>query len=146
MKMKNPKVRNNSNFLSGCDKGELFSLPSITVPNESYTIRELFNKHVRGQNLPAISREGYYPESVSHSSFDYEELSRSDLVDKQEYAEVMRETIEKGLKHEKETEKKKAAKLKEEADELEAIKAEYKKSKEKKPKEGFTKKVDDVLK
>lgn len=39
--------------------GTTFTMPSLTVPDASFTVRQLLDRFTTG-NVPAIAREGYY--------------------------------------------------------------------------------------
>lgn len=71
--------------------GETFSEPSKTVLGESYTIKELLQKHVRGQ-LPADqNRSAQYsedPEDINQP--DLNQLNQLDITDRREYLDHTR--------------------------------------------------------
>lgn len=108
-KIKKQIIRNSSNVNRYPVAGESYKgVVPIAVPNEAYTIKELFEKHTRGQMLPPIGKNVTYPDTVSHESLDYEELSRADLVDQEYYGREFTNIIEKANKQET-ARKKKAA-------------------------------------
>lgn len=127
--MKKMKIRNNANSYVADYEKERNDLPSVTVPNEGYTIRNLMVRHMNGNSLPPIAKNVEWGDhdEAAHSQFDYEELSRADLVDKMDAADQLREVVKRGKAATEKVAAKKAAAAKAEADELNAIKAEFKK-------------------
>lgn len=55
---------------------------SLTIPNETYTIRELLNKHTSGI-MPEVANQPIWQEEASHDSPDLQKLDRLDIVEKQ---------------------------------------------------------------
>lgn len=53
--------------------GEYFSNPSLTVPDESYTIQEILEKYSRGINLN-VERQGSYDNSDDFDIIDQRQL------------------------------------------------------------------------
>lgn len=56
---------------------------SKTIPNETYTIRELLNKHTSGI-MPDVQRNPIYSENASHDDLDLQKANRLDIVEKQQ--------------------------------------------------------------
>lgn len=54
-------------------RGEVFTNPSMTVPDESYTIQEILEKYSRGINLN-IERQGEYDNSDDFDIIDQRQL------------------------------------------------------------------------
>lgn len=90
---------------------------SRTVPDEAYTIQEIFQKHASGINL-GVTRRGNYDPKASLESEDIEKLAHLDLFDREEKSRSLAEDM---LKFEAEIEADKKAK----AEKLAAEKAEY---------------------
>lgn len=58
---------------------------SMTVPDESMTIREIMKKHVSGMRIAdSLQRQGYYEEDVDHDSPDMEKVKNQDIFDRVE--------------------------------------------------------------
>lgn len=67
------------------DGQEYNTLPSCTIPDESLSIREIFERYAQGRPLDVVQRTGYY----EGDDFDYyDDLDRPDvdLVDYHERA------------------------------------------------------------
>lgn len=94
----------------------LFNEPSITVPGESYTVRELFKRFAQG-TAPAVGRQGNFNDTVDFDSDDLEKIQHQDLVDLEatvkrykENADYARAQLKKRLDdEERETKERKAA-------------------------------------
>lgn len=71
---------------------------SVTVPDESYSIRDLLEKFSRGVD-PGVMRSPSYDSDASHESVDLEKLRDSDLVDREEYSSHL-STVIKSQSHE----------------------------------------------
>lgn len=89
-------IKNNANVALFVCKGEMNSGKVISVPNESYSIRELYERRVRNQPLPEIARPAYF--GGSHESMDFEEVRRMDLVDQEEAGKVLDDVVARGKK------------------------------------------------
>lgn len=65
------------------DPGEFNSLPSLTVPDESLTVRELFERYAIGAPLGVSSYSPVYPDGDDPGFDDYDPLESGavDLVD-----------------------------------------------------------------
>lgn len=82
---------------------------SKTIPGETYTIRELLNKHTRGILPPGIDREPIYDNEPNFDSPDFQKINRSDINDKKQFQRETKEqqselsnTIKKQQQHHKE--------------------------------------------
>ena len=64
-------------------QGEVNNEPSQTIPDETYSIREILQRFSRG--LTTTSKMGFYDEEDYHP-----DLSKMDLVDREEYIENVR--------------------------------------------------------
>lgn len=69
---------------------------SVTVPGEAMTVREIFDRYVRGQEIdPDQQRSGmYYDEDSNYDSPDLEQLSRSWSTEQQEYLQELKLDID----------------------------------------------------
>lgn len=69
---------------------------SVTVPGEAMTVREIYDRYVRGQDMPdeSVRRGMYYDDDQDFDSPDLEALARGLSVDNQEYLEQLRLDIE----------------------------------------------------
>lgn len=74
---------------------------SVTVPGEAMTVREIFDRYVRGQEIdPDQQRAGmYYDEDQNFDSPDLEQIARNWSVENQEYLQELKLDIE--IKREK---------------------------------------------
>jgi len=61
---------NQYEWIPEMDPGEVISGKSLTVPDESYTIRELYDRFTRGQGIDSILKEGTYDEDLGDDDFD----------------------------------------------------------------------------
>lgn len=98
---------------------------SLTVPNESYSIKELLTRSA----LPVVHRLGTFEENSNFDSDDLEKLPHSDLFEREEAAGFYRERAKEIELDLKEREQKAAALAKAEADELNELKVQLRKSK-----------------
>lgn len=81
---------------------------SMTVPDESMSIREIMRKHVTGMRvMETLHRTGHYEDEVDFDSHDFEKVTKMDLSERQALSE---QTLNQ-IKNLEETEKnrKKAA-------------------------------------
>lgn len=88
------KIVNNANFQEFEHVGEFNSGQVISVPNEAYSIRELYERRVRNQPMPEIAKPASY--GGTHESYDFEQVSKLDLVDQEDAARVIDEVIKRG--------------------------------------------------
>lgn len=87
---------------------------SKTIQGETYSIRDLLEKHTKGILPPAIVREPIWSEDADHDSVDYESIQRMDRTIKDELKAQVRENSRK-LEKDIETQKEIKAKQKAEA-------------------------------
>lgn len=80
--MKNNKFRTKYPRQANDHQGSNTYGVSKTIPNETYTIRELLNKHTSGL-MPEVGNEPIWQEEASHDSPDLQKLHRLDIVEKQ---------------------------------------------------------------
>jgi len=74
-------------------------LPSETVPDQVYTLRELFERQARGILTDVtVPREPIYYEDSDHDSPDYEKLVKGDRIDQDEF---VAQTKERSFKYKK---------------------------------------------
>jgi hypothetical protein len=64
---------------------------SQTVQGDSYTVRQLFERHMAG-SLPNLANEAYYMEEQDFNSIDFDKLKHADIYDK---AQLLQEVEEK---------------------------------------------------
>lgn len=86
-----PKFQHHHNFIP---KFEKINKHSLTVPNESYSIKELLLKHKNGI-LPPIVREVFFDENSDFDSFDFEKINMLDDPEKQEFLLQNRNNIKR---------------------------------------------------
>lgn len=59
--------------------GEINNLPSMTEPNQSWSIRQIINRHINGSPIPNLARSGGYydpvPDRTRHPSYSMEDAS-----------------------------------------------------------------------
>lgn len=68
---------------------------SLTVPDETLTIREIVEKHVRGQRIAdTLMRTPVYNESADFDDEDIEKLRDSDLYEREEIKQMHKQKIE----------------------------------------------------
>lgn len=120
-------VRNSGNFAMRESDFEKVNPVSVTVPDESMTIKQIVDRFTKGQTMPIgdVKDPSYVPD-VDFDSEDLEKVKDMDLHDLQEYRERLADQayeIEEELKKRKEAQE---AKSKAEAEELEEIRAELK--------------------
>lgn len=94
-------------------KGQSFKkVKTVTVPNQSMTLKEILKRFIRKESLP-VQQEGIYEERMG----DLEKMDKMDIVDKMEIVDEIKSDMEKVTKHRKKEEEKKAAVEKEKATE-----------------------------
>lgn len=69
-------------------------ITSITVEDDSYTIRQLLEKAKHG-NVPMINQHNVYVDDVDHDSPDYDALTRLDINERNSF---VNDVLEKGQK------------------------------------------------
>lgn len=96
--------------------GETFTEPSQTIKGESYTIKELLQKHVRGMLPPNIDASPQYsPDPEDFNQPDLNQMSQMDITDKHIVKENNRSRQKDLLEEIKEVEANKAKELLEKA-------------------------------
>lgn len=69
---------------------------SETVPDDSFTIKQLMARHVRGMRLDDnVLRTPVWDAEATLDSPDVESLARMDLAEKHEYAEMLKADVER---------------------------------------------------
>lgn len=77
-----------------CEKG---GGPVLTVPNDSYSIRELLTKYTQGIDL-GLDRVGIFgSEDATHDDYDLMKLAQMDLFEKEEVAIAQRRVYNEAL-------------------------------------------------
>lgn len=64
---------------------------SMTIPDQSMSIREIVERFVRGIPVDVIQRQGVYMDQDEH---DFEKLNRMDFAEKKAYADAMQARAE----------------------------------------------------
>lgn len=67
--------------------------PSETVPNDSYSIQELFKRYAQGQDLGNLRRPTFYMEDANHDTPDFEKVQAMDFAEREE---VVAEVAQRG--------------------------------------------------
>lgn len=98
--------------------------PSMTVPDESYGVREIMEKFTTGLQPPGIMREGKFDPAADHDSDDLEKLKDLDLVERQQYSENLAQKMLASEEVIKKTKAEKAEKLALERSEQEELRKE----------------------
>lgn len=107
---------------------------SMTVPDESLSVRNIIDRFTRGQGSGVAVREGYYDPSPDLDSPDIDKLDHMDLIDRDEFAEVNRATKERLEKEIADDKKRKAEEKKKRDEEDEQMRAKFRSEKEPKSK------------
>lgn len=89
----------------GTLRPEKNKLPSMTVPDQTMSIKEILDRHTRGLPIAGQKIAFYDPED------DMPDLSKMDLAERQEHMEAAAEEI-KAIQEREETRKKEAAEKK----------------------------------
>lgn len=113
-------IRQHEFVLKKEHKEKATTLPSMTVPDESYTIKELFERFSKGQSTGAPLREGIYnldDKSVDFDSPDLEKVKSMDLVDQSEIADQQAQRT-RNLKTKYDDDQKRRSQKQKEEDEL----------------------------
>lgn len=84
------KVKTFMNYNHEEHPGQCDFSPSLTVPDMSYTIRELLERFTAG-TMPPIARQSYYEESPDIDNPDPLDNGNFDLVDAMELRDEMRQ-------------------------------------------------------
>lgn len=82
------RLVNYSTFTSMVKWGEVFTLPSKTVPNMTLSLKELLERYVRGQDVSIF--EGSYDADDG----DMPDVSRMDQLEKLELARSIKQSID----------------------------------------------------
>lgn len=83
------KVKSAFNYNHKEHTGQSFKLPSMTVPDMSYTIRELLARFTAG-TMPPVGRQVYYEDNPDINNPDPLDAPNFDLVDAYELRDKMR--------------------------------------------------------
>lgn len=82
------KIRNHSNYLAeGNPSGEVFKLPSLTVPGMVPSLRELLDRYVRGENVAQFNPI-YDDNPLIPDNFE-----RLDFAEREEYLADIKEVV-----------------------------------------------------
>lgn len=110
MKRKEKRFRNQYNYDPKIDTGfSEYKEQSMTVPDESYSIKDLLKKHRSG--IPVnVERDGQYDDDPDHDDIDRTELLNMDLAEKAEILEQQKELQQAVKDRIEENKKAKAAK------------------------------------
>lgn len=84
------KTRNKYNYTP--EKGETYKSKSQTIPNQTYSIRELLQKHTRGI-MPLVEHQPTWADNPDFDSPDLNEIANMDIVDKKNYALQHKQSI-----------------------------------------------------
>lgn len=103
---------------------------SMTVPDDSYSIRELLEKYSRGM-MPPVGKQGQFDPGADLDSDDLEKLPHQDLFEIQERREALGADMIDKERQLKEKAKADADKQKARAQEWDEIRQELKKKKQK---------------
>lgn len=88
------KIRYKHTFENLLSEGETNNLPSETIEGESYTIRELYQRHARGIDITGHNPEdAVFDEDVSHDSLDRSKFKQLDLVEQSELIQINQQNI-----------------------------------------------------
>jgi len=103
---------------------------SLTVPDDSFSVREILEKYTRGIDF-GLKRNGIYEDDADFDDYDKEKLSQDDLVDQSEalvqseitindYHEKVKRSKEASLKAKQDAieQRRRKAELEDEADEI----------------------------
>lgn len=75
---------------------EKFKLPTKTIEGESYTVRELFERHLQGA-LPDVIRDTYNSDQADFDSIDFQALSNADPYVKSELLRDVQEKAQRAI-------------------------------------------------
>lgn len=93
MKQAKLKIRYKFNYQLSKNDLEVPTGVSQTIAGETYTIRELMQKHTRGILPEGIIRQGIYGEDQDHDSEDLQKVKQMDLYDQAIIADRNNEKI-----------------------------------------------------
>lgn len=93
-KSRMPRVRNSANFVFRKEDMERVSgKSSLTVQDDSYTVREILEKYSHGVD-PQVVKRGVFPEEDAVlDDLDLEKVGQLDLFDRSELARDYREAL-----------------------------------------------------
>lgn len=113
----------------------------VTVPDEAYTVKELFEKYRTGQPVATKVMEhgGYKGGTEDFDAPDLEALGRMELDERQAFQESLGEEMLEKEKQIKDYEKERARISREEREELDSLRKELKARKEKSSEESDVK-------
>lgn len=87
------KLRSRYNFVLTKEDMETSTMKSLTVPDETYTVKEILEKSKNGL-IPSLSGKAFYMENeMDHEDDDLDKFNRSDMQEKAEILERARETV-----------------------------------------------------
>lgn len=78
-------IVNSLTYDHSIQKNETFSLPSLTVPNQTLSLKELLNRFTRGQEIPTLE-----PSFHGEDEQFFDQVSRMDKIEKLEFASQIR--------------------------------------------------------
>lgn len=100
-----PRWRTPWNAAEFPQRGEVNNKPSLTIPDEALTIREIIERYVRGINFPGSGPAVYDEDEGGY----FPDLSHMDLADQQEYVKTALEDADLKFKAAKDAKKSKEA-------------------------------------
>lgn len=69
-------------------------LPSETIPDETMTIKQLLERHMRGQKMDeTLQRKGYFADNEDFDAPDFEAEAKKDIYDQHEQKQKLEEEI-----------------------------------------------------
>lgn len=87
------KIRNEFNFDPEIDiKGEINSMPSQTVPDQTMPLQELIARFTRGQEVRL--REPVFSDSAEDDTFILPDLEKMDFFERKELVETLKQDIQ----------------------------------------------------
>lgn len=117
------------------ESGKVFTKPSVTVPDQTLSIEQLLNRHVRGLPLPGGRTPVFFGDD--NEGITEEEFARMELTDRMDLVESQRELVKQLQKDLAEKEAKNKAdfeayqKAQKEAADLDSFKSKLKQKEEK---------------
>lgn len=93
----------------------------MTIPNQGMSMRTIVDRFVKNLSVNAVQRDPVY---IDQNEFDFEQLSRMDFGEKKAAAEELRARAEERKQQFVDNERAKEAKIRQDAEELEAHRAE----------------------
>lgn len=121
--MKKFKVRTQLTYVPRVQDLEINSGEVVTVPDEAYTVRELFERSASGLLGDAVKTDGSFVDQDLDAGFDVEKLKHMDLFEREEFLRGIADDIAAKRKALAEAEAANKKKLSEEkAEQLELLK------------------------